>query len=80
MKNLKAKPRWGTWAILLALLGILGLAIVFLYVGWNSGEDGLGSGISGSGYVAMALGVVVTLALGIGLMALVFASNRRDRD
>ncbi len=36
--------------------------------------------ISASGWVAMALGVLVTLALGIGLMALVFVSSRRGFD
>ena len=36
--------------------------------------------ISASGWVAMALGVLVALALGIGLMALVFISSRRGFD
>jgi len=38
------------------------------------------SDISGAGWLAMGLGVIVTLALGIGLMALVFISNRRGYD
>jgi len=33
--------------------------------------------ISAAGWIAMALGVLVTLAVGIGLMALVFISSRR---
>jgi hypothetical protein len=33
-----------------------------------------------SAYVFMALGVVLSLALGIGLMALVFYSNRHGYD
>jgi len=36
--------------------------------------------ISTGGWVAMALGVLVTFALGSGLMALVFISNRRGYD
>ena len=36
--------------------------------------------ISAAGWVAMALGVLVALALGIGLMALVFISSRRGYD
>jgi hypothetical protein len=32
------------------------------------------------GYVAMAFGIVATLALGIGLMSLVFYSNRKGHD
>jgi hypothetical protein len=33
-----AKRRWGTWLIAGALLGLLGLAIVTLYVGWQPGR------------------------------------------
>jgi hypothetical protein len=36
--------------------------------------------ISAAGWVAMALGALVTLALGVGLMALVFISSRRAYD
>jgi hypothetical protein len=36
--------------------------------------------MSTAGYVAMALGIIVTLALGMGLMALVFYSNREGHD
>jgi hypothetical protein len=46
-----------------------------------SAWSGLGdSGMSAAGWGALVLGVVVTLALGIGLMALVFISNRRGYD
>jgi hypothetical protein len=38
------------------------------------------SEISGAGWVAMALGVLLTIALGVGLMSLVFISNRRGYD
>ena len=43
----------------------------------------LGTGsphVSSAGWFAMVLGVLVTLALGIGLMALVFIGNRRGYD
>jgi hypothetical protein len=36
--------------------------------------------ISAGGWVAMAFGVLVALALGFGLMALVFISSRRGYD
>ena len=36
--------------------------------------------ISAAGWIAMGLGVLVALALGIGLMALVFFSTRRGYD
>ena len=38
------------------------------------------SEISPAGWLAMGLGIVATLAVGIGLMALVFISNRRGYD
>ena len=56
--------------------------VVFAVVGaiaglWASlGE----SEITLAGWVAMGLGVTVTLALGIALMALVFISSRRGYD
>ena len=36
--------------------------------------------ISPAGWGALVLGVVLTLALGVGLMSLVFISNRRGFD
>ena len=43
--------------------------------------SGIGdSDISAAGWFAMGLGIIVTLALGIGLMSLVFYSNRRGYD
>jgi hypothetical protein len=38
------------------------------------------SEISAAGWLALVLGVVVSLALGVGLMALIFFSNRRGYD
>jgi hypothetical protein len=74
------KPRWGSWLVLAVLIGMLVLAIVVLFVGWGSVEGESGTAMTGAGYGAMALGIVATLALGIGLMALVFYSNRSGRD
>ena len=54
------------------------IAVVAVCVGlWGS----LGtSEITAAGWVAMAFGIVATLAVGIGLMALVFISSRRGYD
>ncbi len=68
----------GTIIILVAMLGLLVLAGVFLYVGWGAPEGG--SPMSTAGYIAMALGTLVTMALGAGLMFLMFYSNRHGRD
>jgi uncharacterized Tic20 family protein len=58
----------GSGAVVLAVLAMV--TPMWLGVG--------DSHISFAGWFAMLLGVLVTLALGIGLMALVFISNRRD--
>ena len=52
--------------------------VVTISVGnWNFVGN---SGIDLNGWIALILGVVVTLAVGIGLMTLVFVSNRRGYD
>lgn len=66
----------GGWLLIAALLSLLGLAVYFLVTGWGAAGDET-TRISNAGIVAMILGVVVTLALGIGLMALVFLGDRR---
>ena len=73
-----AKLRFGTILTLGALLSLLALAGYFLVVGWGAPEGG--SAMSTGGYLAMALGVLATLALGGGLMALMFYSSRRGHD
>ena len=50
----------------------------FLVVGWDTPEARHAD--VDSGWIAMALGIVVTMALGGGLMALMFYSNRHGRD
>ena len=76
----KPRSRLGTWLVLAALIGLLGLAVAELYIGWTPGEDDVGTGVSGAGYVAMTFGILATLALGVGLMAPMFFSHRSGRD
>ncbi|MCW5734724.1 MAG: hypothetical protein KIS73_11380 [Enhydrobacter sp.] len=64
--------------ILAALVGLLLLAIVFMVVGWDVPEGG--TPMSTMGWIAMFVGIVATLALGGGLMFLVFYSSRRGHD
>jgi hypothetical protein len=63
-------------AVVIAAAVVLVVAIVIagLWTGIGNSE------ISSAGWFAMGLGVVVTLALGIGLMALLFVSSRRGYD
>lgn len=71
---MKSRLSWVSAAIAGAVVLVIG---VFIAVQWTGIGD---SEISGAGWLAMGLGVVITLALGIGLMALVFISSRRGYD
>lgn len=67
----------GTWLLVLCLVALLALAVWFGVSGWQTaGDPGFGE-VTGLGYGAMALGIIATLGLGIGLMLLVFRSERR---
>lgn len=67
----------GAWAILAILLMLLAGTAVLVYLGWT---EAAGTDVPASGYVALALGVVASLAVGFGLMALVFYSSRAGYD
>jgi hypothetical protein len=71
---MKSRLSWVAAAIAGAVVLLIG---VFIAAEWTGIGD---SEISGAGWLAMGLGVIVTLALGIGLMALVFISSRRGYD
>ena len=67
----------GGWIAILVLLGLL------VWVGWYAiGAWGTMSGIdiSTTGWVFIVIGVLFTLGLGGGLMALVFYSSRKNYD
>jgi hypothetical protein len=59
-----------------ALVAILVLATLWAIYAWNSVDVEM----SVHGYVAMILGIIFSLVVGCGLMALVFYSNRRGYD
>ncbi len=67
----------GGWFAIVVLVGFLAAAIAYAVHAWNAMA---GVGISTAGWVAMILGVVVTTAVGGGLMALVFYSSRNNYD
>jgi hypothetical protein len=70
--------RIGSWIVLAALVLLLVLAIAFMLIGWDTADAG--TPMTTAGYVAMTFGIVATLALGSGLMALVFYSSRKGHD
>ena len=71
---MKRASNWvasGGAALFVALVAAVAIA------NWSGIGD---SGIDLNGWIALVLGVLATLALGIGLMSLVFISNRRGYD
>ena len=66
-----------TWVA--ATVAVAAVLVVAVVIGefWSGTGD---SEISEAGWFAMGLGIVITLALGIGLMSLVFFSDRRGYD
>jgi hypothetical protein len=67
----------GTIALVVPLFGILAAAGWFAARAWISLQ---GPPMPASGYLAMTLGVVFSLVVGCGLMALLFYSNRHGYD
>jgi hypothetical protein len=67
----------GTWTVLIVLLALLAATLLVAYLGWTMGG---GTDVPASGYVAMALGVIVSLGVGFGLMGLIFYSSRKGYD
>jgi hypothetical protein len=67
----------GAWIAIVVLLFLLVLAIVGVFL---SGTSDLAAGVSDAGMMAMTFGVLFTLAIGGGLMALIFYSSRRGYD
>jgi hypothetical protein len=65
------------FAIIFPLLAFLAASIWFVYYAWVSDT---GAPMPTSGYVAMALGILFSLVVGVGLMALVFYSHRHGYD
>ena len=67
----------GTGLTVLTLLGLLAACTAVAVYLWTSLK---GVEMSGHGWAAMILGIIFTLVLGVGLMALVFISNKRGYD
>jgi hypothetical protein len=69
--------RLGSWLA----VGVAAVAvIVIIAVSANNWQLIGDTGIDTSGWIALVLGALVTVAVGVGLMSLVFISNRRGYD
>jgi hypothetical protein len=71
---MRSRSSWIAAGIAVAVV----VALVVVSVGnWERiGDVGIGL----NGWIALLLGIVVTMAVGIGLMALIFISSRRGYD
>jgi len=67
----------GTIAIIAILLAFLGVALWYAANAWLSVS---GPPMPAAGYVAMVLGIVFSLIVGCGLVALLFYSSRHGYD
>jgi len=65
------------WFAILVMLGFLAWACWYALHAWNALA---GIGISATGWAFIVVGIVLTVGLGAGLMALVFYSSRHDMD
>ena len=66
-----------TWIAVIAALIAVGAVVAIVASLWAQAGD---VEMSASGWIALVLGVLVALLLGMGLMALVFISSRRGYD
>lgn len=65
------------WLALAVLFGLFFVSLWYAVKVWTAMD---GVQMSGWGWLFLVLGIVVTIALGAGLMALVFYSSRHDMD
>ena len=67
----------GFWLLTIVLLAMLAFSVWGLGIAWRMSGN---AQMSVHGYVALGLGVVLSLLVGGGLMALAFYSSRRGYD
>lgn len=65
------------WFVIVVLGAFLVAALVYAFHAWNALG---GVTVSPMGWTFLILGIVVTTAVGGGLMALLFYSSRKGRD
>ena len=71
---MSSKAAWGWAAVAAAFVAVV---VALVVATWRSIGP---SEITPAGWVAMIIGILLTLGLGIGLMTLVFISSRRGWD
>ncbi|MBW7970446.1 hypothetical protein [Bradyrhizobium sp. BR 10289] len=79
MRQAPSTPQGGklvTWLVIAVLCAMLAGAFALGYLGWFRTDHD----VPEAGYVALVLGVVFSLVVGVGLMTLVFYSSRKGYD
>jgi len=76
-KPLRQRLSGPGWVAVAVLAGFLMAAILYAADVWRALSD---VAISDAGWAFLLLGAVLTIAVGAGLMALVFYSNRHNYD
>jgi membrane associated rhomboid family serine protease len=66
--------------ILLIVVPLIAMLVLAVWAGWDLVSGLVGGDMSPAGWAAAIIGAVLTIALGGGLMALVFYSSRRGYD
>jgi asparagine N-glycosylation enzyme membrane subunit Stt3 len=66
----------GIWTVIVVLSAFLIAAGVVSYLIWTTS----GTSMPTAGYLAMTLGVIFSLVVGVGLMVLIFYSSRKGYD
>jgi|HigsolmetaAR203D_1030402.scaffolds.fasta_scaffold00073_55 VIT1/CCC1 family predicted Fe2+/Mn2+ transporter len=76
------KPTGQTLLLAIVMLAFLAVAVWFAVDAWTSMESAShqANRVTFHGYMALLVGGIGTLAVGVGLMALVFYSSRNDYD
>ncbi len=72
-----ARLSGGGWLALAVLLAFLGASIWYAVYSWNAIGD---AHMSTFGWFALVAGSLITVAVGGGLMALIFYSSHNDYD
>ncbi len=70
------ESKLGRWLVIAVLCAILVGAVALGYLGWFSTDIE----VPAAGYLALVLGVMFSLVVGVVLMALVFYSSRLGYD
>ncbi|MGH6679211.1 MAG: hypothetical protein ACREDL_09850, partial [Bradyrhizobium sp.] len=70
-------PHRNSLGVVIAVLSAFLVAVAVVgYLVWSTSDTSMPT----SGYLAMILGVIFSLIVGVGLMALIFYSNRKGYD